>query len=112
MSPSKSLRLAGLVLSLFVAGQVVFAVDGTLRSGGGSNAGSVSFSHLKQDLNISLRDNFSYRSYRNIGSIRNDRASTINSLMTVQRGNITIAMPYRQKVILPKFRTPSAPSIR
>jgi len=109
---SKALRNTGLLLLLFTAAQVVFAVDGNLKNGGGSNAGSVSFSHLKKDLDFSLRGNFTSRSFHSLGSTRNDRVSTFNSLMTLQRGNVTIAMPYRQKVILPKFRTPSAPSIR
>ena len=109
---SKVLRNTGMLLLLFTAAQVVFAVDGNLKNGGGSNANSTSFSHLKKDLNFSLRGNFTARSYRNLGSTKNDRVSTFNSLMTVQRGNVTIAMPYRQKVVLPKFKTPSAPTIR
>jgi hypothetical protein len=109
---SRVLRNAGTFLLLFTAAQVVFAIDGNLKSGGGSSAGNTSFSHLKSDLKFSLRDNFTYRSYRNMGMSHNERVATFNSLMTVQRGNVTIAMPYRQKVILPKFKTPSAPSIR
>jgi hypothetical protein len=109
---SKALRNSVFLLLLFTAAQVVLAVDGNLKNGGGSNAGSVSFSHLKKDLNFSLRDNFTNRSFHNLGSTRNDRVSTFNSLMTLQRGNVTIAMPYRQKVVLPKFKTPSAPTIR
>ena len=112
MNRRKVIRNAGVILLLFTAVQVVFAVDGNLKNGGGSNSGSVSFSHLKKDLKFSLRDNFTYRSYRNLNTIRNDRVSTFNSLVTVQKGNVTIAMPYRQKVILPKFKTPSAPAIR
>jgi hypothetical protein len=106
------LRNAGLVLLLFTAVNVVFAVDGNLKNGGGSKTSSTSFSHLKKDLNFSLRDNFTYRSYHNLGMIKTDRSATISSLMTIQKGNVTIAMPYRQKVVLQKFKTPSAPSIR
>jgi hypothetical protein len=106
------LRHAGVALLLFAAVNVAFAVDGTVRNGGGNKNSSASFSHLKKDLNFSLRDNFTYRSYHNLGIIRTDRGSTFSSLMTIQKGNVTIAMPYRQKVVLPRFKTPSAPSIR
>jgi len=111
MNMSKTYRNLGIFFLLFSVAQVVFAVDGKLN-GGGSNTGSTSFSHLKKDINLSLRENFSYRSNRSFGFSRNDQVSTFNSVMTLQRGNVTIAMPYRHKVILPKFRTPSAPSIR
>jgi hypothetical protein len=111
MNKAKAYRNLGILVLMFSVAQVVFAVDGKFN-GGGSNAGSASFSHLKKDINFSLHENFSYRSNRSFGFRSNDRVSSFNSMMTMQRGNVTIAIPYRNKVVLPKFRTPSAPSIR
>jgi hypothetical protein len=108
---ARLIRNAGIFAILFTAAQYVFAVDGKLNSGGG-NSGSTSFSHLKKDLNISLRYNLTYQGNRSFGFRQNDRVTTFNSLMTYQHGNVTIAMPYRHNVILPRFRTPSASAIR
>jgi len=35
--------------------------------------------------------------------------TTLQSIITFQKGNTTFIMPYKHRVILPKFKTPEAP---
>lgn len=35
--------------------------------------------------------------------------TTLQSIITYQKGNTTFILPYKPKVILPKFKTPEAP---
>ncbi len=88
--------------------QYVFAVDGTMN-GGGSKKNS--FSSIKKDLNLSLRSGFNI-SNKSFGYKKSNKAMMFNSMMSFQKGNVTYFLPYKNKTILQKFRTPSAPSIR
>ncbi len=104
------LRNTGIFFLLFAVAQYGFAVDGRLNNGGRNS--SRSFSHLKTDLNLSLRNDFTYHNNRSFGFNKVDQVETFNSVMTFQRGNVTIAMPFKHKMAIQKFRTPSAPLIR
>jgi hypothetical protein len=88
--------------------QYVFAVDGTLN-GGGSKKNS--FSTIKKDLNLSLRSGFNI-SNKSFGYKKSNKTMMFNSMMSFQKGNVTYFIPYKNKTILQKFKTPSAPSIR
>ena len=88
--------------------QGVFAVDGTMNGGGSKKS---SFSTIKKDLNLSLRSGFSI-SNKSFGYRKSNKSMMFNSVMSFQKGNVTYFLPYKNRTILQKFKTPVAPSIR
>jgi hypothetical protein len=106
-------RLLGKVMTAFavvlISHAVVFAIDGTL--GGGKSASRRTFSSLKKDLNISLKSGYSFGNNKSFGFSRK-QPGMFNSVVTYNKGNITYYVPIKNKPMLQKFRTPSAPVIR
>ena len=100
------------VLTIFGMTQYVFAVDGTLNGGGKSKAKSSTFSNIKKDLNISLKSGYNFSNNKSFGFQKRGKISMFNSMVSYQKGNVTYFFPSRNKPILPKFKTPSAPVIR
>lgn len=96
-----------IVAVVFSMSQYVFAIDGTL--GGGVKSKST-FSTLKKDLTLSLNSGYAFNGNKSFNS-RNHRGM-LNSVVSYQKGNITYYLPYKNKPVLQKFRTPSAPVIR
>jgi hypothetical protein len=102
----KKIATIFLVVSLT---QTVFAVDGTMNGGG--KAKKSSFSNIKKNLNISLRSGFNI-SNKSFNSRQGDKVTMVNSMMSFQKGNVTIFIPYKTKTFMQKFKTPMAPAIR
>lgn len=106
-------RFLGKVLTVtavvLLSNAVVFAIDGTL--GGGKSASRSTFSTLKKDLNISLKSGYSFGNNKSFGFSR-QQPGMFNSVVTYNKGNITYYVPMKNKPMLQKFRTPSAPVIR
>jgi hypothetical protein len=98
---------AAIVAVVFSMSQYVFAIDGTL--GGGVKSKST-FSTIKKDLTLSLKSGYAFNSNKSFNT-RNHRGM-YNSVVSYQKGNVTYYLPYKNKPILQKFRTPSAPVIR
>jgi hypothetical protein len=88
---------------------VVFAIDGTL--GGGKSGSKSTFSTLKKDLNISLKSGYAFGNNKSYGFSR-QQPGMFNSVVTYNKGNITYYVPMKNKPMIQKFRTPSAPVIR
>ena len=102
---AKKITIIFLVVGL---AQGVFAVDGTMNGGGSKKS---SFSTIKKDLNLSLRSGFNI-SNKSFGYKKSNKAMMFNSVMSFQKGNVTYFLPYKNRTILQKFKTPVAPSIR
>lgn len=97
--------LAGLLVALSIS-LGVFAVDGIVMK---SKSNKNSFSNMKKNLTLSLREGFYYKDNKSFGYRKNGGISAFNSVITYQKGNVTYIMPYRNKVILNKFKTPQKP---
>ncbi len=105
-SLGKILAAAALVL---ISHAVVFAIDGTL--GGGKSGSKSTFSTLKKDLNISLKSGYAFGNNKSF-RFSKQQPGMFNSVITYNKGNITYYVPMKNKPMLQKFRTPSAPVIR
>ena len=99
-------------MAIFGMTQYVFAVDGTLNGGGRSKSKNSTFSSIKKDLNISLKSGYNFNGNKSFGFQKKGKVSMFNSMVSYQKGNVTYYMPYHNKPILQKFKTPSAPVIR
>jgi hypothetical protein len=98
---------AAIVAVVFSMSQYVFAIDGTL---GGSVKSKSTFSTLKKDLTLSLKSGFSFNGNKSYNT-RNQRGM-FNSVISYQKGNVTYYLPYKNKPVLQKFRTPAPAVIR
>ena len=104
-----SVRSKNLMLGFFLAASVcAFAIDGifSVRSSAAS-----SFSNFKKDLNLSLRSGFTFQGNKTFDK-GSARKVELNGFVTLQKGNVYYHIPGKQRVILQKFKTPSAPVIR
>ena len=61
---------------------------------------------------FSLRAGFQYKGIQVVNKKVENGTSTINSVMRFEKGNSTYIYPYKHKVSVPKFATPSAPTVR
>ena len=84
----------------------VFAIDGIVMK---SKSNKNSFSNMKKNLTLSLREGFSYKDNRSFGYKKMGGSTVFNSMITYQKGNITYIIPYKNKVLLNKFKTPLKP---
>jgi hypothetical protein len=91
---------------------VVFAIDGVLTNGGRSASTKNSYSNLKKDLRMSLNSGFMFHDNRNMGSLKGGKSGQLNSVMSVQKGNVTLFLPMKTKPVMNRFRTPTAPPVR
>ena len=105
---AKSILLTGLGLVLFVQVQL-YAAKGDSKTKKGFVLKFSGFD-LKNSSNsfFSLQPGIVYK-----GSIMNaektPQQTTLQSILTYQKGNTTFIYPYKHKVILPKFKTPEPP---
>jgi len=109
--PMQFIRKTLVVLAIFGLTQYVFAVDGTMNGGGNKKAKNSTFSNIKKDLNISLRSGYNINN-KSFGFQKIGKTAMFNSMVTYQKGNVTYFFPSRNKPVLQKFKTPSAPVIR
>jgi hypothetical protein len=94
-----------LIAFLLIAGisQIAMAVDGIIVK---SRSSKSSFSNLKKNLTLSLHSGFSYHDNKSFGFIKNERHNSFKTVISYQKGNIKYNIPYKNKVILQKFKTP------
>jgi hypothetical protein len=115
LNHKKSLRIVRktmVVMAIFGLTQYVFAVDGTMNGGGNSKSKNSTFSNIKKDLNISLRSGYNFKNNKSFGFQKSGKNAMFNSVVSYQKGNVTYFFPTRNKPLLQKFKTPSAPVIR
>ncbi len=98
---------------LFSMAQYVFAVDGNMNGGGSRSKTSKSkFSTIKSDLNLSLKYGYSYNGNKSFDFRKTNNVILVNSVVTYKKGNVTYILPYKNKIILQRFKTPAAPAVR
>jgi hypothetical protein len=98
---------------LFSLAQYVFAVDGIMNGGGAKSKSSKSrFSTIKSDLNLSLKYGYTYAGNKSFDLRKTNNTILVNSVMTYKRGNVTYILPFKNRVILQRFKTPTPPTAR
>jgi hypothetical protein len=102
----------GIILSLLILGvsQVVMAVDGIITKS--KSAKSSSFSNMKKNLTLNLHSGFTYHNNKSFGFKKVEKENSFNSIISYQKGNITYILPYKNKALLQKFKTPQKPAVR
>ncbi len=60
----------------------------------------------------SIRAGYDYKGSRIISQQIGSNGVTYNSVLRFEKGNTTYIYPYKHKVSVPKFRTPTPPSIQ
>lgn len=98
-----------MLLGLLVVSGWVFAIDGIF---GVKAARTATFSTFKKDLNLSLRSGFTFQGNKAMDRTSSSSKVVLNGFVTLQKGNVYYHIPNNHKVILSKFKTPSAPVIR
>jgi hypothetical protein len=94
------------LMALLFVSVAVFAVDGIVSK---SKSSKAAYSNMKKNLSLSLGSGFSYRDNRSFGFKRMGKDNSFNSIITYQKGNITYILPYKNKSVLNKFKTPQKP---
>ncbi|MEY3432144.1 MAG: hypothetical protein RL131_80 [Bacteroidota bacterium] len=98
-------KIAALMM-LFAFSHAVMAVDGIIIK---SKSSKASFSNMKKNLTLSLHSGYAYRDNRSFGFRKVSKESSFNSIIAYQKGNITYVLPYKNKAVLQKFKTPQKP---
>ena len=96
------------LMALLFVSVAVFAVDGIV-SKSKSKSSKAAYSNMKKNLSLGLGSGFSYRDNRSFGFKRMGKDNSFNSIITYQKGNITYILPYKNKSVLNKFKTPQKP---
>lgn len=100
---TKQLTLSIVVL-LFVF--AVMAVDGILVK---SKSSKAAFSNMKKNLTLNINEGFNYRDNRSFGFKKMGSNNQFNTIITYQKGNITYVLPYKNKSLIQRFKTPQKP---
>lgn len=106
ISFNKFLRLVSALTLVLTISATVYAIDGIVMK---SKTSKSSFSNMKKHLSLSLRDGFSYRDNKAFGYKRHGNTVMFNNVITYQKGNVTYIVPYKNRVVLNKFKTPTKP---
>ena len=79
------------------------AVDGIIVK---SKSSKSTFSNMKKNLTLTLHSGFSYNDNKTFGFKKNERHNNFKTIISYQKGNIKYNIPFKNKVILQKFKTP------
>lgn len=107
-SISNKAKLLVTAAIIFVS-QMALAVDGVIVKSKSAKSASA-FSNMKKNLSLSLNSGFSYRDNRSFGFRKTGREVAFNSTISYQKGNITYILPYKNKSVLHRFKTPEKPA--
>ena len=104
----KPVLLTGIALLLFAQVEV-FAAKGDSKEKKGFVLKFSGFDLKGVNQNLfSLKPGVVYKgSFNNVEKA--PQQTTLQSIITFQKGNTTFILPYKHKVVLPKFKTPEAP---
>lgn len=83
--------------------QIVFAIDGIVVK---ARASKSTFSNMKKNLTLTLHSGFTYHDNKSFGFVKNDMHNSFKSVISYQKGNVKYNIPYRNRMILQKFKTP------
>ena len=101
------IKSAAALILLIGLSQLVLAVDGIIVK---SKSSKSSFSNMKKNLTLTLHSGFSYHDNRSFGFNKIEKNRSFNSIISYQKGNITYILPYKNKTLLQKFKTPQKPN--
>ena len=94
------------IFAVIVLSHAVFAVDGIIIK---SKSSKASFSNIKKNLTLNLNAGFTYSGNRSFGFRKVGKENMFNSVISYQKGNITYMIPYKNRGILQRFKTPQKP---
>jgi hypothetical protein len=94
------------LVAVIVLSHTVFAVDGIIVK---SKTSKSSFSNMKKNLTLNLNAGFTYSGNRSFGFRKVGKENMFNSVISYQKGNITYMLPYKNRGILQRFKTPQKP---
>lgn len=94
------------LVAVIVLSHTAIAVDGIIIK---SKSSKASFSNMKKNLTLNLNAGFTYAGNRSFGFKKVGKENMFNSVISYQKGNITYMIPYKNRVILQRFKTPQKP---
>jgi hypothetical protein len=94
------------LVAVIVLSHTALAVDGIIVK---SKSSKASFSNMKKNLTLNLNAGFTYAGNRSFGFRKSGKENMFNSVISYQKGNITYMIPYKNKGILQRFKTPQKP---
>jgi len=94
------------LVAVIVLSHAVFAVDGIIVK---SKSSKSSFSNMKKNLTLNLNAGFTYSGNRSFGFKKVGKENMFNSVISYQKGNITYMIPFKNRGILQRFKTPQKP---
>jgi hypothetical protein len=94
------------IFAVIALTHAVFAVDGIIIK---SKSSKASFSNIKKNLTLNLNAGFTYSGNRSFGFRKVGKENMFNSVISYQKGNITYMIPYKNRGILQRFKTPQKP---
>lgn len=106
LSKMNIFRKSVALIAVIVLSHTVFAVDGIIVK---SKSSKSSFSNMKKNLTLNLNSGFTYSGNRSFGFRKVGGEHMFNSVISYQKGNITYMIPYKNKTILQRFKTPQKP---
>ena len=117
MNTIKNIPAIKIFVALLFVGVTHIALGSFTGSSDDKNKSLFSLKHFnkhfyKSVIPFSLRAGFQYKGIQVINKKSENGTSTINSVMRFEKGNATYIYPYKHRVSVPKFATPSAPSVR
>jgi lactam utilization protein B len=65
---------------------------------------------MKKNLTLSLNAGYSYKDNRSFGFKKMGSNEQFSSMITYQKGNITYVLPYKNKALIHRFKTPQKPN--
>ena len=94
------------LVAVIVLPHAALAVDGIIVK---SKSSKASFSNMKKNLTLNLNAGFTYTGNRSFGFKKAGKENMFNSVISYPKGNITYMIPYKNKGILHRFKTPQKP---
>jgi hypothetical protein len=94
------------LVAVIVLSHAAIAVDGIIIK---SKSSKASFSNMKKNLTLNLNAGFTYAGNRSFGFKKVGKENMFNSVISYQKGNITYMIPYKNRGILQRFKTPQKP---
>jgi hypothetical protein len=94
------------LVAVIVLSHAALAVDGIIVK---SKSSKTSFSNMKKNLTLNLNAGFTYAGNRSFGFRKVGKDNMFNSVISYQKGNITYMIPYKNRGILQRFKTPQKP---
>lgn len=92
--------------AVIILSHAALAVDGIIIK---SKSSKASFSNIKKNLTLNLNAGFTYSGNRSFGFRKVGKENMFNSVISYQKGNITYMIPYKNRGILQRFKTPQKP---